>query len=131
MPKSRICGFFYMEKRDYRLPKVRRLRKNREFQQVYRRGKSYREQDLVLIVKKGPAGYRVGFTCGKKVGNAVVRNKVRRRMKENFRHMAYRLMGNVDLVFVARASAKDADYGRLGKTMEKLLSKAGVIQYNG
>ena len=57
-----------------------RLQKNRQFQYVYRRGKSAACKDLVMLYAKG-RGLQVGFSVSKKVGNAVVRNRTRRRLR--------------------------------------------------
>ena len=61
-----------------------RLQKNKAFQYVYHRGKSVACRDLVMLVAKGK-GMKVGFSVSKKVGNAVTRNKVKRRLRECFR----------------------------------------------
>ena len=61
-----------------------RLKKNRAFQYVYRRGHSAACRDLVMLCAKGRE-LKVGFSVSKKVGNAVTRNKVKRRLRECFR----------------------------------------------
>ena len=61
-----------------------RLQKNKAFQYVYHRGRSAACRDLVMLVAKG-RGMKVGFSVSKKVGNAVTRNKVKRRLRECFR----------------------------------------------
>jgi len=117
-----------MKQKIFSLDKRHRLRKNRDFQIVYHRGKSQGSPLMTLIVRKTRRGYRVGFTCGKKVGNSVQRNRARRLMRENFRLMQPRLTGNWDMVFVGRPAIREADFARVGQTMEKLLSKAGILK---
>ena len=82
-----------------------RLQKNKAFQYVYHRGRSAACRDLVMLVAKG-RGMKVGFSVSKKVGNAVTRNKVKRRLRECFRPY----LGDVKsglYVVVARPSAAE------------------------
>ena len=96
-----------------------RLQKNGQFQYVYRRGKSAACKDLVMLYAKGK-GLRVGFSVSKKVGNAVVRNRTKRRLRECFRPY----LGDVKnglYVFVARPSAAEATFQSLEKSMRYLI----------
>ena len=110
---------FHMEKRY-------RLQKNKAFQYVYHRGRSAACRDLVMLVAKG-RGLKVGFSVSKKVGNAVVRNKVKRRLRECFRPH----VGDVKpglYVIVARPSAATATFQSLEKDVRYLLRKHGAFQ---
>ena len=103
-----------------------RLQKNRTFQYVYRRGRSVACRDLVMLYAKG-RGLQVGFSVSKKVGNAVTRNKVKRRLRECFRPY----LGDVKnglYVFVARPSAAEATFQSLEKSMRYLIRKQGVLK---
>ena len=103
-----------------------RLQKNKAFQYVYHRGKSASCRDLVLLVAKG-RGLQVGFSVSKKVGNAVTRNKVKRRLRECFRPH----LGDVKTglyVFVARPSAANATFQSLRRQVNDLLKKQGVLR---
>ena len=103
-----------------------RLQKNRAFQYVYRKGHSAACRDLVLLFAKGRE-LRVGFSVSKKVGKAVVRNKVKRRLRECFRPY----LGDVKTglyVIVARPSAAKAAFRDLQKDVQYLLKKQGVLQ---
>ena len=98
-----------------------RLQKNRAFQYVYRKGHSAACRDLVLLLAPGRE-LKVGFSVSKKVGNAVTRNKVRRRLRECFRPH----LGDVKTglyVFVARPSAAQAAFEELRKDVRYLLRK--------
>lgn len=104
------------------------LKKNREFQYVYRTGKSYGSRCMVLIAKRARhSSVRVGFSVSKKVGNAVNRNLVKRRMREAFRVLMPALKQGYSFVWIARAPASNETYENLNKTMRYLLEKASLL----
>ncbi len=98
-----------------------RLQKNRAFQYVYRRGHSVACHDLVMLFARGRE-MKVGFSVSKKVGNAVVRNRTKRRLRECFRPC----LGDVKTglyVIVARPSAAKATFQSLERDVHYLLKK--------
>jgi ribonuclease P protein component len=110
------------------IPAIYRLRSNRSFEVVYKRGRSV--SDEYLVVTQLPGKYptlKVGFVCGKKVGKAVCRNKVKRRLREAFYALIPRLEGNTSYVVVARSKAGQADYHTLASSLEGLLAKVGKL----
>ena len=103
-----------------------RLKKNRAFQYVYRRGHSAACRDLVMLFARGRE-LTVGFSVSKKVGNAVIRNKVKRRLRECFRPY----LGDVKTglyVIVARPSAAKATFQSLQKDVRYLLKKQDALK---
>ena len=103
-----------------------RLKKNRAFQYVYRRGHSAACRDLVMLFARGRE-LKVGFSVSKKVGNAVIRNKVKRRLRECFRPY----LGDVKAglyVIVARPSAAKATFQSLQKDVRYLLKKQDALK---
>lgn len=98
-----------------------RLRKNRAFQYVYRRGQSVACRDLVLLFAKGRE-LKVGFSVSRKVGNAVVRNRTKRRLRECFRPHLGDLKTGLYVV-VARPSAAKAAFQSLDRDLRYLLKK--------
>ncbi len=114
----------------YELKKEKRLTKNREYQYVYRRGRSYVNRLAVLYVlprsPKQPA--RVGFVTGKKIGCAVERNRCRRLMKEVYRLHQFELMDGVDLVLIGRSKLKYAGYEQAERSIMQLFRHAKVLQ---
>ena len=103
-----------------------RLKKNRAFQYVYRRGHSAACRDLVMLFARGRE-LKVGFSVSKKVGNAVIRNKVKRRLRECFRPY----LGDVKTglyVFVARPAAAEAAFDALQKDVRYLLKKQDALK---
>lgn len=106
------------------------LKKNKEFTFVYHRGKSCATRRMVLVYFKNKyGGLRSGFSVSKKVGGAVVRNKMRRRMKECMREIlkTHPDTSHASLVFVARETLGDASYAELSRDMRYLLKKAGLL----
>ena len=102
-----------------------RLRKNKQFNYVYRRGKSGACRELVLLHAKGQ-GLKVGFSVSKKVGNAVTRNLVKRRLRECFREHIGRVRPGFYIV-VARPIAAEAEYAVLQRSLTHLLRKQNLF----
>ena len=101
-----------------------KVKKRRDFTRVYQRGKSVSAKDLILCYKKNKLDvYRVGFTVSKKVGNAVIRNRVRRRLKEIVRLHPDFFAAGVDYIIVAKATAALASYREMEKELENLVRK--------
>jgi len=108
------------------MEKQYRLKKNSAFQYVYRRGHSAACRDLVMLRAKG-RGLKVGFSVSKKVGNAVVRNRIKRRLRECFRPH----LGDVKTglyVIVARPSAAKATFQSLQRDVLYLLKKQDAFR---
>ena len=82
---------------------------------------------MVLIYRKnGTKGNRVGFSVSKKYGNAVQRNKIRRRLKEIVAMERLKLKAGYDMIFVVRKNARDASFGQLRQAVGALYKKAGL-----
>jgi ribonuclease P protein component len=105
--------------------RAQRLRQRREFAAVYRHGRPYRTGRLVLrAIENGRPLSRFGFTASRAVGKAVVRNKVKRRMREAARALPVR--AGWDIVVNARRSAAGAGYHQLRADLAELLGRAGL-----
>ena len=109
------------------MKKELRLRKAKEFSFVYNNGQSWADHLLVLKAMPNGTQYtsRLGFSVGKRAGNAVVRNTIKRRTKEAVRYT--QIIGGWDLVFIARSNANKADYNSLRSAVYKLLNKASLL----
>ncbi len=103
------------------MQKQYRIRKNRQFQYVYRKGKSTTAREIVLLYIRA-AKLQVGFSVSKKVGNAVIRNRVKRRLREAFRGYIPDLKPGFYIV-AARTSAAQADFKTLNRSLRYLLNK--------
>ena len=105
--------------------KESRLRKSKDFALVYREGRRRADRRLVVIARKnGLRATRFGFVTSKRIGNAVVRNMTRRRLREAARQSG--VEAGWDVVAIARNKAPHADYNSLGKSLHRLMSGAGV-----
>jgi len=103
------------------------LKKNYDFRRVYRRGKSAVTPRLVLYCRPcGRKTNRLGITVSVKLGGAVTRNRVRRRVREIYRTHEAEFLPGFDLVAVARTRAVDAEYRELERDFLALAGKLGV-----
>ena len=87
------------------------LKKNIDFQQVYKRGTSNANRYLVMYVLPNQhMKNRLGISVSKKVGNSVVRHRLTRLIRESYRLNEEKFNRNLDIVVIARNSAKDRSY---------------------
>ena len=90
------------------------IKKNSDFQKVYRNGKSYANKLLIMYVKEnGGEPNRIGISVSKKVGNSVVRHHITRLIREIFRLNENMLETGLDIVVVARPAAKESDFKKI------------------
>ena len=90
------------------------IKKTREFQKVYKRGKSFANKYLVMyILTNERTENRLGISVSKKVGNSVVRHRLTRLIRESYRLNKDLFIKGIDIVIVARTGAKDIDYSKV------------------
>jgi ribonuclease P protein component len=109
------------------LPASLRLRRPAEFRDVLKKGE--RTGDRLLLVsalRTGSDRYRFGLSVSKRVGGAVVRNKVKRRLREALREMSGAGGGGWDVVVSARPAAAEAEFSELRQSALRLTAKLGI-----
>ena len=111
------------------MQRERRLRKSDDFALARRLGRSRVDRRLVLIYRANGTGTtRFGFSVSKRLGNAVVRNRIKRRLKSAAKDVI--AQEGWDLVVIARQGARTADYWSLKRSLDRLLRRSGVLESN-
>ena len=105
------------------------LKKNHQFQFVYKNGKSYANKYLVMYVKEnGTDKNRIGISVSKKVGNSVIRHRVTRLVRETYRLHEAVFNSGLDIVVVARASAASVGYEEIESALLHLAKLHHMIK---
>ncbi|MBD5479886.1 MAG: ribonuclease P protein component [Lachnospiraceae bacterium] len=105
------------------------LKKNRQFQFVYKNGKSYANRYLVMYVKENGLGInRIGISVSKKVGNSVVRHRVTRLIRESYRLHENIFNSGLDMVIVARTSTAFVSFYEIEKSLLHLSKLHEVVK---
>lgn len=107
------------------------LKKNSDFQQVYRHGTSYANRYLVMYVLENQyMKNRLGISVSKKVGNSVVRHRVTRLIRESYRLNELLFKNSLDIVVIARPSAKEKSYQEIESALLHLAKKHQIAGEN-
>lgn len=109
--------------------KGNRLKSNDEFQKVFKQGKSFANRQLVLyyLPKLGQSNFRVGLSVSKKIGNAVVRNKVKRYLRQAIHELESKINQEYDLVIIARQPVKEMNFHQIKKSLTHVLLNSKII----
>ena len=104
------------------------ITRNTLFKHLYAKGKNSSNNELALYILKSTASVnRLGITVSTKLGNAVIRNRTKRRIKEAYRKIENLLPGSYNLVIVARYGAINKKSSDLERTIIKLLKKTDIL----
>ncbi len=105
------------------------LKKNSDFRRAYRKGKTCAAPNLAIYCQKnGTDQNRLGITTSIKVGKAVVRNRIRRRIRAIYRLHETELKAGYDVVVVARVRAANATYAQLEKNFLQLAKRVDLVK---
>ena len=113
----------------YELPKSSIIRNKFEFNRVYSKGRSYVNQMMIIhLVNSDKVKGKVGFAVGKKIGNAVVRNRIKRLMREAYRISQHCINQNVSMILIARKPLVEAKSYLVKKSFIDLCKKAKIVK---
>ena len=116
-------------KRIFKFTKDNRIKSKGEFQLVYNTGRSIVDGLSVLYVLRSEnAKIKIGLAVGKKIGNAVVRNRIKRLMRETFRKYKDQLKENTQIVWVARKKLQSADLKTYERVFLRLAKRAALLK---
>lgn len=109
-----------------------RIKKNKEFQYSFKSGKSFANRQLVIyyVQKPGQDHFRIGLSVGKKIGNAVTRNRIKRYLRQAFQELEESMLHPYDIVIIARQPTKKMGYQEIKKSLIHLLYKERLLHSN-
>ena len=104
------------------------LKKNRDFQVVYKKGNSFGNKYLVMYVLPNEFGRnRIGISVSKKVGNSVIRHRIKRLLKESYRLHENMFNSGLNIVIIARKGADELDYHQTSRSLLHLMKLHKVL----
>ena len=102
----------------------RKLSKTSEFKKVFSEGRRSEGKNLIIFILKNNYGFnRLGIIVKKETGNAVVRNKIKRRLKEANRLLNKKLLPGYDIILLAKNNIRESSYFEICYNLENLFCK--------
>ncbi|EPI02535.1 MULTISPECIES: ribonuclease P protein component [unclassified Enterococcus] len=111
------------------MKKAYRVKKEKEFQTVFQTGASFANRKFVVykLAKENQPHFRVGLSVGKKVGNAVCRNDVKRKIRAAIYSIKEEIDPELDFIVIARPSTKELTYAEIRSNLIHVLKLAKII----
>ena len=112
------------------MKKRQRIKKNEDFQKVFKRGKSFANRQFVVysMPKEGQKEFRIGLSVSKKLGNAVLRNQIKRYIRQTFLEIKDEVRQDMDYVIIARHSAATLNFLETKESLQHVLRIAKVMK---
>ncbi|WP_312144244.1 ribonuclease P protein component [Lysinibacillus capsici] len=112
------------------MKKRQRVKKNDDFQKVFKKGKSFANRQFVVyfLSKEEQTEFRVGLSVSKKLGNAVKRNQIKRYIRHSILDLKDDLKTNMDYVIIARQPAATMDFHEVKQSLQHVLKNAKVLK---
>ena len=112
-------------------PKTRRLTSGAEFERVRKSGRTQKNKFLIVTVLAvdGGVSFRAGFVTSRRIGGAVLRNRVRRRLREIVRKHQHQIASPVWVVTVAREASANASFAQLEDAWLRLAERASILAH--
>ncbi|OZM56564.1 ribonuclease P protein component [Lottiidibacillus patelloidae] len=109
-----------------------RIKKNEDFQEIFRKKKSVANRQFVIYILDKPEQkhFRVGLSVSKKLGNAVTRNRIKRYIREAIKELKEDLYENKDFLVIARHPVSDMDFHEVKKSLLHVMKIAKLIKAN-
>ncbi|RPF51134.1 ribonuclease P protein component [Aquisalibacillus elongatus] len=112
------------------MKKEYRIKKNEDFQKILRNGQSFANRQLVIYYyeKNDQNHFRVGLSVGKKIGNAVKRNEIKRYLRHAFIELEDSIKPNYDLVIIARKPTSQMSFHEVKKSLTHVLKRSNMFR---
>ena len=96
-----------------------RIKKNKEFQETFKNGKSVANRQFVIYTLNKPnqSHFRIGLSVSKKIGNAVTRNRIKRYVRQTFHELDGQLHNETDYIIIARKPTAEMDFFEVKKSL--------------
>ena len=124
-----LAGVHFMQKKKYKFKKINRLKSKKSFQLVYAKGRTVVDaMSVFYILPQEDDNVQIGLAVGKKLGCAVIRNRVKRLMREVFRIHQKKKKKGYHIVWMARRKLTKADYKTFERVFLRLAKRAALLQ---
>lgn len=112
------------------MKKAYRIKRNSEFQNILHTGKSFANRELVIYYKEKPnqKHFRIGISVGKRLGNAVTRNRIKRYVRESFLQLEDKILSEYDIIIIARNPAVHMTCNQIKRSLSHLLRKQRLLK---
>jgi ribonuclease P protein component len=115
------------------MKKELRIKKNKDFQNAFKNGRSFANRQFVVYVlkKEDQDFFRIGLSVSKKIGNAVMRNQIKRYIRQSVLELKELMLPGLDYVIIARKPLAEMDFFEVKKSLTHVLKVGKVLKKDG